>query len=688
METNYDYISNTIVVKFDRAKQPKYVEKNGTYKYVEYGEDNKYPNYLIDLFNESPKHGAIVKGKANYIFGKGFQDVPKKANQFGQSWNSILKKAILDDELQGGYYLQITYNALGDIASVYNIDFHKVRSNADGSKFFVKDNWDDNREKPRIYDGFNPTQSGRDSQILFVKQYSPNSEVYPKPSYFQALNYIESDIQISRHILGNAKQGFVGSTLINLNNGEPQEEQKAEVERGLKKKLTGSEGDRIVIMFNKSNETAASIVPLGQTMLTKEDFTNVNNLVQQEIFAGHQITSPSLFGIKTEGQLGGRNEIKDAYEIFNNTYVNERQQAHEEVFNRLMNLAGIPGEYTISTVEPLGFELKEDLLLQVLPREYFLDKLSVEEKYYQLDPVSGPAHLPTDATGTAPAPTSVPNQPVQNTANNILTNLSGRQSQNVMRIVRQFSTGKLTKDQAAFMLKSGFGFSDDDVNTFLGIDDDATTDFADEWKKSDEALIFEFSQCGENISDYELMEARPLMAFEQFAEDKKLSELESNILNLISKDSKINSATISDVLKIDVKVVDESLKGLEDSGLIKKKVDSKGITTTQITKPLSEIQKEKPTVAKVLLRYRYAWRKDISANEKASGRKASRDFCKMMMSLADSGRIYSRSDIENISLRLGYSVFDRVGGWWTREDGTHSPQCRHTWEVLTVTKKV
>ena len=83
-----------------------------------------------------------------------------------------------------------------------------------------------------------------------------------------------------------------------------------------------------------------------------------------------------------------------------------------------------------------------------------------------------------------------PSTPVQNSSNNILTNLSGRQSQNVMRIVRQFSNGKLTKDQAAFMLKSGFGFSDDDVNTFLGIDDDAKTDFADEWKKSDEALIF------------------------------------------------------------------------------------------------------------------------------------------------------------------------------------------------------
>ena len=51
--------------------------------------------------------------------------------------------------------------------------------------------------------------------------------------------------------------------------------------------------------------------------------------------------------------------LRDAYEIFNNTFVNERQQAHEEVFNKLMNLAGVPGDWKIVPVEPLGFEFTE-----------------------------------------------------------------------------------------------------------------------------------------------------------------------------------------------------------------------------------------------------------------------------------------------------------------------------------------
>jgi hypothetical protein len=124
------------------------------------------------------------------------------------------------------------------------------------------------------------------------------------PSYFSGLNYVESDIKVSRHILGNANQGWVGTKLVNLNNGDPiGEENKGEVERDLLNKFTGSEGKRVVIMFNKSRDNAADILDLGTTMLTKEDFTNINNLITQEVFACHQVTSPTLFGIATAARI-------------------------------------------------------------------------------------------------------------------------------------------------------------------------------------------------------------------------------------------------------------------------------------------------------------------------------------------------------------------------------------------------
>jgi len=650
-----------INIQFDQAQQPRFEEKKGK-NYVEFGAKNNYPNYLIELFGESPKHGAIVKGKVNYIFGKGFEGVEQKANTQGETWNQIMKRAILDDELQGGYYLQIIYNTLGKIKDVFHIEFQKVRASKDLSTFYVKNDWtaSDFKEKAREYPAFN-LNDPTGTQILFVKQYNPKSDVYPLPSYFQGLNYIESDIQVSRHILGNAKHNFVATKLINFNNGLPQEEEQEEVESDLKRKFANHDGDRVVIAFNPSRENAVDIVDLGETSLTKEDFTNVNNLIQQEIFSCHQVTSPMLFGIKTEGQLGGRSEIRDAYQIFQNTYVNERQQEHEQVFTKLMNLAGIEGEFKIVPVEPLSFEFSEAVMSANMTRDEIREKLGLQSSV-------------VDASGTPVT------QEVK--ANATITNLSGRQHQNVMRIVRQFGSGKINKAQAALMLKSGFGFTDADVDTFLGIDDDPATEQAFA-SMQDDLLVNEFAACGDNVDDFEVVETHEAKGYEAFA-DEEINTLKANVLDLISKDKRITPEVLGKVLNKSVEQIDQTIEALKTEGYLTQIGTEVSILNPtyvpivrELVEPLSKIAGgNKTTKTEVLLRYTYSGPEDSK----------NRPFCARMLQLAKT-KLWSRADIENISERLGYSVWDRRGGWFTEPNGNHRPYCRHRWQVKIVTRK-
>lgn len=657
MSNKYQLIN----IQFDQAQQPRFEEKKGK-NYVEFGAKNNYPNYLIELYGESPKHGAIVKGKVNYIFGKGFEGVEQKANSQGETWNQIMKRSILDDELQGGYYLQIIYNALGKIKDVFHIEFQKVRASKDLQTFYVKNDWtaSDFKEKAREYPAFNPNDPSG-PQIFFVKQYNPKSDVYPLPSYFQGLNYIESDIQVSRHILGNAKHNFVATKLINFNNGLPQEEEQQEVETDLKRKFANHDGDRVVIAFNPSRENAVDIVNLGETSLTKEDFTNVNNLIMQEIFSCHQVTSPMLFGIKTEGQLGGRSEIRDAYQIFQNTYVNERQQEHEQTFTKLMNLAGIEGEFKIVPVEPLSFEFSEAVMSANMTRDEIREKLGLQSS------------VVADASG-------VTTQPVQ--ANATLTNLSGRQHQNVMRIVRQFGSGKINKAQASLMLKNGFGFTDADVDTFLGIDDDPSTEQAFA-SMQDDLLLNEFASCGDNVEDFEVVETHDAKGYEQFA-DEEINVLKANVLDLISKDKRVTPEVMAKVLNKSVEQIDNALEALKLEGYLVQTGMEISIlapnytpVVRKLTQPLSKIPGgDKTTKTEVLLRYTYSGPEDSK----------NRPFCARMLQLAKT-KLWSRSDIENISERLGYSVWDRRGGWFTEPNGNHRPYCRHRWQVKIVTRK-
>ena len=719
-----DNTYNHIVLQFDQAQQPKFEERKGV-GYIEFGEENNYPKYLLNLYNESPKHGAIIKGKCNYIYGKGFE-YGGLANSSGESWNQLLKRCIKDDELYRGYYLQVIWNRARKVADIFHIEFHKVRANKDLTQFFVKNDWTDSREKVRVYPAFN-SDNPFGSQIFFYKEYNPFSEVYPLPSYFQGLNYIESDIEVSRHILGNAKQGFVGNTLINLNNGDPiGEEFKGQVEKELLRKFTGSDGKRVVLMFNKSKDNSADIQQLGNTMLTKEDFTNINNLIQQEIFASHQITSPSLFGIKTEGQLGGRNEIRDAYEIFSNTYVNERQQEFEFIFTKFRNLKGDIGEFKIQPVEPLKFEFTESIMSQNLSKDEIRELMGKEpldqnvksqaqiisDNINSLSPLVAnkvlesmttdeirslaglvPANLPPSVSGSTsvPQPAQSQNTPLQ--SNEAIRNLTGRQYQNVMRIVRNFGSGKLTKQQASLMLKSGFGFNDSDINAFLGVDDDPITDdevnkfFSDE----EERVVTEFSLCGESLSDYHILNRIPIRMPQSFAEPTLIYQKQADVLELLSKDGLTTNETIAEVLKISVSDVEETIKYLEEKQIIKssqKKVGKDVVVEREILKPLSELSGKNSKVDEIFIRYTYEW--DVPASQQNEA--TSRPFCKKMMDISasqenKSGKTWSMTDIQNMSLRLGYSVLDRRGGWWTQPNGERSPHCRHNWFANIVTKK-
>ncbi len=665
MANEYEIIQLT----FQAAEQPKYTENKST-GMINYGLQNNYPSFLNRLYRESPKHGAIVKSKATYIYGKGLDkmDMLPVINSSGENWNQILKKCIIDDEKYGGYYLQIIWNKSGKIASVSHLKFHKVRTNEDNSKFWVKGEWDllkqvtaSDKKKERVYDAFNPAKK-IGSQILFIKQTGDENDVYPLPSYFQCLNYLESDILVSRHIMGMAKAGFVPSKSINFNNGEPQPAEKKAIVEGVEKQFTGSEGKRILVTFNKNTENAVTVTDLGVSSLTKEDFTHVNNLIQQEIFAAHQITSPILFGIKTEGQLGGRSELRDAYEIFKNTYVNERQQAHEEIFNALILMAtGVPSERSIVPVEPIGIEITEAMITALaLPKKYYLDKLGINIEDY-----------PELQAEIAPVATVAP--VAQAAVNDNLKNLTAKQHQQIQRTVRDYNKGRITKDAAAVLLKSGYGLTDDEIAMFL-IEDTSAQQFLDE------SLIGQFARHGESRDSFVIVKSVPFTKDndyiqETFAVQAELSQLETDVLSLVNKDKLVTPETIAEATGAKVDVVNRILKKMEKAGNLL-------ITDTgerSLTKPLSELTKIKPTTTSILLRYSYEPRPGLEPIIEGT-----RDFCRKLIGL---DKLYSRSDIETISERVGYSVWDRRGGWWTEPDGEHSPSCRHIWVANIVLKK-
>jgi hypothetical protein len=647
-----------MVLTFAEARQPEYREKKGEGEgYIEFGKKNDYPNYLVDLFNKSAKHNAIIKGKVNYITGNGFkikEGVDPIGEQFiaqanrVESLTEVLRKASIDIELFGGAYLQIIWSVTGEnLAEVYHVDYTKIRTNADNTQFWYSENWEDRKYKREVFNGFN-SQLRQGTQIMYLKEYRPNLNAYALPGYFGALNYVESDIEISKHVLGNAQTGFSASKLITLPNGEPSDDEKRQIERKFTDRFTGSDGKKFILSFVNDASRKPVIEDLGASDITKEDFGNVDKMIQQNIFAGHQITAPDLFGISTPGQLGTRQQMRDSYEIFKNTYVNDKQIFLEQVFSLLAKLHGANSELQIVPVEPIGIEFGEAIIAANLTKDEIREKL-------------GAPALEPKTSSTSQDVIDAINSLSPLVANKVLESMTANEIRSLVGLIPEQGGEDIPT------APSGFNFSDDDVVKV----------FEEFGVSKEDYSIFKSREVFSQVPN-ELEEALHL----EFAE-QALSGLEANVLDLIQKDKRITAEVIAGTIGVDLDIVNRVLDGLEKRGILGTSV-SRGITERKLSKPLSELNAPKPSTTSFMVRYSYEWRSDIPSGQRDTVDHPSRVFCARLMQL---DRLYSRAEIEAISARLGYSVFDRRGGWWTQPNGQASPSCRHRWYAQTIIKK-
>ena len=657
-------MDNLVILTFAEAKQPEYREKKGV-GYIEFGDKNDYPNYLLSLYNKSAKHNAIVKGKVNYITGNGWaakeddfkaEEFIKNANPY-ESLIDVTRKVSIDIEVFGGAYMEIVWSKIGgQIASICHIDYTKVRSNKDNTQYWIKD-WNDRKAEAEVVLGYNKDlREGK--QILYIKEYRPGLDTYALPGYIGALNYIESDVEVSKHVLGNAQTGFSASKLITLPNGEPTPDEKRNIERRFTERFSGSDGKKFILSFVQDIAKKPAVDDLGASDLTKEDFGRVDTMIQQNIFAGHQITTPSLFGILVEGSLGTRSEIRDGYEVFKNTYVNDKQQYLEGIFNSLAEINGVTTEIYIKPVEPINFEFSEGIISQFAPKEWILEKIGVDMTKYQ----------------TPVEPTQ------QGLINEHLKGMKGREWQNFQRIIRKYNKGEITRDQAIQMLKSGYGLDDEAINTWLGDDTyeqrfddiDSTIELFNQFGEAEEG----FSVVARKKAFIGDLEAQELAFRDEVVDDT----IDKKILDIIAKNKRIIPSDIAKVLDIEEDEVQSRINKLVALEILEYDVDTQ---VSKLLKPLNEIL-DKPLKTSFLVRYEYSW-DYLRTTQKDRNMNTSRPFCQRLMSLK---KLYTRGEIEQISARLGYDVFARAGGWWTLPDtNIHSPKCRHTWNAVVVVKK-
>ena len=298
------------------------------------GPDDYFQN-ITDSYTTSTTNAACVEGIADLIFGKGLYS---KSEAFQTVLDKLIpqeeiKRAIFDLKLYGNASFQVYWNdEHTKIVKFYHIPVQTIRAekiydNPQIENYFYCVDWNDQkaqRNKKKI-PAFG-TSSDK-MELLYIKNYSPGKYYYSLPDWMSALQFAYVEAELSNLHLNNIENGFMPLVMINMNNGIPAPEERQTIESMIESKFTGTRNaGRFMISFNDDAERRPTIDTINIDNL-HDKYKYVAEYAQDRILVGHRITSPLLFGIRTQanGFSSQSEEMKTAYSILQTMTINPFQ---------------------------------------------------------------------------------------------------------------------------------------------------------------------------------------------------------------------------------------------------------------------------------------------------------------------------------------------------------------------------
>jgi hypothetical protein len=309
--------------------------------WLRYGEDNQYPMYLKELADSSPIHGALVKGIAKMVAGKGFtSSVVVDQLRLNRSLPSIS----LDLVLYGGFYVECIKTLDGSaIARVNHLPFENCRlavtSDGDVTGVYYSRNWAETRKKANT-PKFIPLEHKDNNRFVKISFLDETTSVYyPQPSYKSCINYIELDRQISIFHVSNVLNQFAPGTIVSLFNGTPDQDTKENIKRELQGATGASSAGKVVVLFNEPDQQKPDIVTYQLNDADKQ-YDLLNKTATEKILVGHLVTTPLLFGVKFggDGFSSNADEMRQGLMIFNDNVINPMQRIITDTLEEVLKV--------------------------------------------------------------------------------------------------------------------------------------------------------------------------------------------------------------------------------------------------------------------------------------------------------------------------------------------------------------
>jgi len=319
---------------FDLAIPPNITEpknlNNISTKWVPFGNDNLFPQYLAELKRKSSTHRSVLAQKTVFTSGAKFvcdneslREFIEDVNADQESLRDIFKKLADDYYTFGNAYMECVKYDGG--VNLYHLDATTVRMSKSKKEVYVNSDWckywnnEDKMYRLPIY-----PRVAHNKFVIHFKDYEPTFNFYGLPDYVAALEHIAVDYEIGKWNHTKFLNGFQPSAIVEIS-GDMGEEEAQKMVKEAQRKFVGEGNNGKILFIVKNGDTSPANV-----QIIKDDqegsWIELQQITDQNIITANR-WQPSLSGIVSSGKMNNTgSEIRIAYDLVMTTVIRDTSE--------------------------------------------------------------------------------------------------------------------------------------------------------------------------------------------------------------------------------------------------------------------------------------------------------------------------------------------------------------------------
>jgi HK97 family phage portal protein len=320
------------------------------------------PEVCANFYEQNPYHFRAIMLKALCVAGLGFNIIPvdstldnyfeneeyKKLKAFidnpnteGEVFEEIMINWLCERFAYGQGYLEIVPNKKNELAELYNLrayncfpklsykNLYYIQKNTDGEVWF----------KPLGSDANTPKLSKQTelNEVLVIKNYNLKSKYFGFPEWYPATGDLVLDRSVVECRIREFDNNLMIQFMIICEGGELNSDALLTIKKFLTSNYKGASNAGKVLYINSDHPDVKIRIERMDKETRESNFLKTREQSRDYILVSHGVAA-ILLGAQTSGKLGGSTELKDLFNILNETIIKPEVKVFKSKLKRLFAL--------------------------------------------------------------------------------------------------------------------------------------------------------------------------------------------------------------------------------------------------------------------------------------------------------------------------------------------------------------